>query len=101
MGLVSAHVSLNFSTQGYTTGLLQSLLDLSFHQSVKVVKCRAEILKNYLAHTQLEVLSSPFASFLPLPRCLQDLKPSNLAVNEDCELRVRLLFKKTRLLLSD
>lgn len=26
---------------------------------------------------------------------LQDLKPSNVAVNEDCELRVRLVFSLT------
>lgn len=39
-----------------------------------------------------------FASFLPL--YLQDLKPSNLAVNEDCELKVGLILKM-RFLLSD
>lgn len=36
------------------------------------------------------VVVAPNVSFLLLLRRLQDLKPSNLAVNEDCELRVGL-----------
>lgn len=82
------------STQGYTTGLLPSLLDLSFHQRVKVVKCRAEILKTIWLTHNWKSCRLPLPHFFLCLCCLQDLKPSNLAVNEDCELRVRLLFKK-------
>lgn len=40
-----------------------------------------------------------------LHACLQDLKPSNVAVNEDCELRVRktpllMLFQSTSTMLQ-
>lgn len=73
------------------------------HQRVKVVKCRAENLTSIWLTHDWKSCRPPLPHFSLCSVCLQDLKPSNLAVNEDCELRVGTAFlkKKTRLLLSD